>query len=67
MSVSDFEIRKLDERWIEPKSAPRCPKCEVLLILARGYVQDGKTVSTVFEYPTCPNCGYGKERRTTCQ
>lgn len=55
MSLSDWEIRKLDERFEESTTAPRCPNCECLFIIGN---QDG-----IFKKPRCPNCGREEEIR----
>jgi hypothetical protein len=62
MSMSDYEIRKLDQKYgeAEDRSAlvPRCPTCNCLLIAGRGR---GAEPAEIFQYPTCQNCGYEKK------
>lgn len=56
MSVSDYEIRKLDQKMGEAEdrdpNLKRCPTCECRLIIAN---QD-----KVFAKPTCPNCWWSE-------
>lgn len=58
VSLSDWEIRKLDEKFEESATAPRCPKCECLFIIGN---QDG-----IFHRPKCPNCGREEGKPSVC-